>query len=201
MGMNFEELKAAVPIEKAINMLGLKGKWTGQQWRGICPACKGNSQRSLALDAQRGLFTCFSTKPWTRGSIIKLVCHVRGLDPKAQALEAAEAIAQHFGIPIGAATAPQRPEPGTNPAASPANGKPGIESVAATLIPEHELVQALELSPEQAAALGIGFRKTGGSLSGRVLIPVRTQSGEPVCYVGWHPEKDPPLKFGKINLP
>lgn len=191
--LGFKELKGLFPVSRpTIGRL---------EWRGACPACNSQGKRTLQLSAERGIFTCFATKPWTRGSIIKLVCHVRGLDPKGQALEAAEAIAKHFGIPIGAATAPQRPEPGTNPAAPPANGKPGIENVAATLIAEHELVQALEISVEQARTLGIGFRKGGGSLSGRVLIPVRLPTGEPVCYVGWHPEKTPTLKFGKINLP
>jgi hypothetical protein len=63
---------------------------------------------------------------------------------------------------------------------------------------EHPLVQGLNLTPEAAAKLKIGYKPTG-LLTGRVVFPLYAEDehGKPklVSYMGWHPDKDPPLEF------
>jgi len=202
MKLDFEEIKAAAPLDAVATFLGLELIKRGISFRTRCPnpACKTNNPRAIVITPSTGQWYCFGSKVGGK-TPVNFVCHIRGLDPRTQAMDAAKLLADQFlASPKGIGTVPTIPEGRTN-GPTPANGKPGIEHVATTLIHEHELVQALDVSPDQAKALGIGFRKSGGSLSGRVLIPVRTEKGEPVCYVGWHPEKDPPLKFGRINLP
>lgn len=202
MKLDFKEIRERVPLLDAARFLGLelKAESSGAVFRTKCPACNRNTPRSLSVTPHLGRFACFANGKHNapRGDVIELVAHCRGVPQRA----AAELLAQHFGlVPNGQPTVPQRPEAGTNrPTASPGQ-KPGVESVHGKLTFDHPHVRDWTgLSAEDAERLGVGWRQSGGSLSGRLLIPLRLQTGEPVGYLGYHPGKDPVLKAGKITL-
>src|SRR4051794_28208241 len=93
--MTFEEIKAAVSIEQAIQMLGLQLKRKGFQLRGLCPACKGGGDHPLAITLEgyyKGTFRCFVANQ--SGDCIGLVAHALGIKQG----DAAEKIKRHFGL-------------------------------------------------------------------------------------------------------
>ena len=55
--IDFAELKTRVRIEDVFPMLDLDLKFSGDQWRGVCPACQ-SGERSLVVRAARATF------PW-----------------------------------------------------------------------------------------------------------------------------------------
>src|SRR3712207_779312 len=110
----FAEIKAKVRIEDVATMLDLEIKKEASTLRAPCPACQSKNPRAIMIVVGTQSFHCWAAKGEKTGSdLIALVAHVRGIDTQAAALE----IAEHFGIPSGKATAPQRPEAGTNPPA------------------------------------------------------------------------------------
>lgn len=67
------------------------------------------------------------------------------------------------------------------------------------LLAKHPQVQALGISEEHAARIGIGYAPRG-TLVGRVAIPVRDAQGKLLCYAGYGENLKPRLKFGKVRL-
>jgi hypothetical protein len=61
---------------------------------------------------------------------------------------------------------------------------------------EHEAVQALGLTPEQAKRLGIGYSPKG-TMCGRVCFGIRDETGKLICYMGIGLHLDPKIKFPK----
>ena len=194
MKLDFEELKAAAPLDQVAIFLGLELKREKQTFRSGCPACKTTNPRAIVITPATGQWYCFGSRVGGK-TPVNFACHIRGLDPKTQAREAAQLLADHFlSPPQGIETVPTKPE-----AAAQAATPPGIGNVASYLVYDHDTVKALGLDEPTARALGIGFAPKG-MMSGRVAIPIRAQDGSPICYVGYSAGKDPQLKLGKINL-
>lgn len=186
---DFATLKARLSFEEVIAHLRLPMTLKDGKYRGVCPACQSSTNRALVVTPERGAY-CFDAKKG--GDIIWLASHVQkiGVRQAAEALDQAFPASAAPSPATGAATVPERTE----------TGQPsGIAAVASRLVFEHPLVQALGLDAETAKALGVGFAARG-SLGSRVLIPIRTENGEPVTYIGYAPDKTPVLKLGKINL-
>lgn len=74
----------------------------------------------------------------------------------------------------------------------------GLEPLA-YLETKHPAVEALGITHEQAAHIGIGYAARG-TLIGRVAIPIRDQEGKLICYAGYAEHLKPRLKFGKLRL-
>jgi hypothetical protein len=89
--VDFEALKARVKIEQTIPLLGLKLRQHGDQYRGLCPACKQGGDRALAINSGKQSYYCFSQRKG--GDLIALVAHVRGMIQK----DAAAYLDQQFG--------------------------------------------------------------------------------------------------------
>ena len=73
--IDFQELKARVSIEQAIQILGLQLKPAGNQLRGPCPTCKTGGDRVLVVSPSKGMFYCHAGQ--TGGDQIALVAHVK----------------------------------------------------------------------------------------------------------------------------
>jgi len=197
MKLDFKELRERVSLLDAAHFLGLEMKQDGATRRTACPACQSKNPRSLSITPSVGRFGCFARGKQNapHGDVIEFVAHVRSVSQR----DAAELLAQHFGLPNGQPTVPQRPEAAAQAATA---SKPGIESVHGKLQFDHANVfNWTGLSAKAAEALGIGWRQSGGSLAGRVNIPLRLVTGEPVAYLGYNPDKDPVIKLGTITLP
>lgn len=178
--VNFAALKAAVTITEVCEAFDIEVKGNGLQQRGQCPMCMG-SDRELAINARDSSWYCHAAK--LGGDTIALIAHTEGVRMK----EAAEMIAERCGF---------NPETGKNGSKSkdrPNNEPKGFdpEKIAAQLIYEHEAVQALGLSPEQAAELWIGY-KAKGVHHGSVVFPLY-RDGQCAGFAGY--------KGGEIKLP
>lgn len=99
--IDFEALKASVPIEEAAQLLGLDLKQNGSQLRGPCPSCKSSDPRTLVITPSKAVFFCF--KAQKGGDVIALAAHIRQENVK----EAAAFLAGGFGNPT-TSTVPTR---------------------------------------------------------------------------------------------
>ena len=62
------------------------------------------------------------------------------------------------------------------------------------LEPLHPSVSALGFTEEVAKAVGIGYAPKG-TMKGRCLIPLRTEEGKLVGYIGFNPALEPQFKL------
>lgn len=183
--MDFQDIKARIRIEDAIPFLGLNLKrTTNGQLRGKCPACDSDNERALVVTPSKGAY-CFNEK--RGGDLLWLVSHVKGIGVR----QAAQELAAHF------LTEPQEPrrskQSGTGAAKESQQATGNV-----TLMPLSYLdhSQAFGLDEETAKALGIGFAAKG-LMRSRIAIPIRTDTGKLVGYVGIEPDADVklPTKF------
>lgn len=187
MYIEFEDLKAKVPIEKVVQMLGLTMKRKPADLRSPCPTCRSGGDNALSVTTTgkyANTFTCWAIKKPTRGDCIGLAAHILNLDNQ----QAAEKIAKHFGFD-SASTAPS-PRPDKETGTPSAKGMPALDD----LDPFHEDLEALGISPATANALGIGHRDKG-TLGAGVHIPLRDDQGVLVGYMRVNLDDPVPFKF------
>jgi DNA primase len=166
--IDFAALKEAVTIAQVADMLGLRMKQNGPQWRSACPQCGAGGERALAVNTDKQSFFCFSDNKG--GDLIACVAHIRGCSQR----EAAAEIAEHFKV--------GQPQPAKAAAATP---KPSSGGMAALdyLEHSHEAVQVLGFDAETAQALGIGYAGKG-LMRGTIAVPIRLEDGTLAGYIG-----------------
>src|ERR1700687_2786311 len=82
--VDFAEIKAANPIEKVAELLGIEvTKQRNGQLRGCCPIHGGNDPRGFGITPAKGLWYCF--KGCGGGDQLALVAKVKKLSPKEAA--------------------------------------------------------------------------------------------------------------------
>lgn len=172
--VDFSKLKQEADIERVIiDMLGisdLKGK--GHQLRGPCPIHGSESDRTLVVTPNKGLWHCFGG--CGGGDVIAFVSKYRDISAK----EAAQEIHEWLHGPEvqkeqhKTEKRPQKP-------AEPDKGMKPLDY----LQPEHEAVQALGVETETADAFGAGHAPKG-IMRGRFAIPVYDRQGTLVAYCG-----------------
>lgn len=168
----FDEVKRLANILQVADWLRLPLRNNRCQ----CPRNEGD-KREIAITPHRDLYHCFGCE--VGGDQISLAAHVLGIDQK----EAALAIQKHFHGYVPKAVERKLPKGGLD-----------------YLEPEHQLVQALNIAPEIAAAIGIGYAGRG-TLAGRVLFPLRDERGRLYGYVGFRADREPYLKVGRLEAP
>lgn len=186
--IDFQALKSAVSFADAVDKLGLQLKQSGNQWRGECPACKSGGDRALVVTEGKGYF-CFSAQKG--GDVIALAAHILEVSVK----DAAVFLAGDGKVITSKSTSTSSQEvcqPAAAPQPAPETDNK-LEKVAARLLHEHPEVQALGLTPEKAAELGIGYDKRG-VLKGRVLFPLYVD-GELSGFMGFARDLQPLIKF------
>lgn len=164
--IDFAEIKSRFTIEQVAEKLGLVLKASGKTMRGQCPACKGG-HRELAVTPGRG-FYCWDAREG--GDLLQLIAHVRGCEvmEAARWLDGGTSSREY-------SSSKKETVPGTDEE----RGMRPLEY----LEPEHPAVEALGFTPEDAAALGIGYASRG-TMKGNVLIPIRLADGTLTGYVG-----------------
>lgn len=184
--IDFNELKAALPIDQAAELLGLTLKQEGSQFRTACPKCQSGGDRAIVLTPSKGLYYCFSSKKG--GDVIGLAAHVLGVKDA----DAAHYLANQLGtetvpdrdtvlISKSRATAPQKTEGGKQPAPF------DPQKFAAKLVYSEE-VKELGISEEDAARLGVGFHPQRK----KVYFCLRNPDGSTSGYVSF---------VGQLSLP
>lgn len=181
--ISFEEVKANVRIEDAMQRLGLDMRKSGpDQYRGVCPTCKTGGERALSVNTAKRSFYCFPAR--AGGDVIGLTAHIQGLSQK----EAAEWL-------VGTVHSAQsrEAEAHSSPSPTPAQGFQPLDY----LEPSHDAVDAVGFPADVAEAVGIGFAPKG-ILRGLVAVPVRLPDGQLIGYIGidqaklpnqWHLER------------
>jgi hypothetical protein len=180
--LDFAELKQRVSIEQVASWIGARLKPHGPQLRGPCPICKAGGDRAFVITPAKGCYYCFGDCK-KGGDAIQLVANAKDLSVK----DAAEAIAQHFGL------APKATVPDHSPQPQAAQEK-GVLKPLDYLQPDHETVHALGLSQETAASFGLGYAAKG-ILRGRVGVPIRDGAGVLLAYCGIATAKEQSPQF------
>lgn len=171
--IDFEEVKAANPIEQVVERLGLTLKKTGQQLRGPCPSGEGG-ERAFVITPAKQVWYSFALQKG--GDVLALVQLVNDCTPK----EAAHFLA---GDTVPLERRSQRPS-------KQSEAERGFRPLD-YLDPDHAAVEALGMAPEDAAALGWGYAPRG-VLRGTVAVPIRLEDGTLVGYIGIEECKLPP---------
>jgi CHC2 zinc finger len=178
--LDFAEIKSRVSLEQVMQMLDLRLKRSGNQYRGSCPV-HGGGDRTLVVTPTEGFF-CFAEKKG--GDQIALYAHVQSCNN----YDAAAALQQHFRI-----AAPEKPVPEKT---AKTTGNSGELEPLTYLQHEHEILDLLGLPPAVCKALGAGFAAKGLMLN-RIAIPLRLENGKLIGYLGvaTKPDQVPLLKF------
>jgi hypothetical protein len=198
--VDFPAIKEAIDMEMAIEFLGLhiSGQDNPNQVRAPCPACKRGGDRALSISTEKNVFTCMAAKhagQRTGSDVIALVAHVRGVGMR----EAGELLQEQFLTATDTRTATrtstssQRREPQENKKAPATPGLTPLDY----LDHAHEAVEALGLSADDAERLGAGYAGKG-VLRGLVAIPLRTEDGLLVGYLGCSEGRTGKLHFPNI---
>lgn len=180
MRIDFQEVKARVPVEEAAKVLlpDLK-ECNGEvhQFRASCPTCRAGGDRAIAVTPGRGYF-CNADK--RGGDVIGMVSHVQGVSVR----QAAEWLVDRFvSLTPPQAPQPQAPRPpAPAPVAAPEPEPEGLQPLK-NLDAAHEAVKALKLPQDVAEALGAGYCSKG-LMKGKVAVPLRLPSGKLVGYIG-----------------
>ena len=159
--LDFDEIKSNMTIGEVVEILGLDMKQSGKQLRGQCPVCGGND-RGLVVTPEKGVFYCFTNQKG--GDLIALAAHINECGMR----DAAEFIHSSSTVP------PEKvKETNHNEKLQPL---PYLEY-------DHPAVVALDLDPDKAEELGIGYAPKGVA-RGNVAIPVRDEHGHLHGYLG-----------------
>jgi len=169
--IDFEEVKAANPIETVAERLGLELKKAGNQLRGPCPSGEGG-ERSLVVTPNKAVWYSFALEKG--GDVLALVQLVNDCSAK----EAAQYLSD---------TVPSEKAERSSPKREAERGFRPLDYLKA----DHPAVEALGMEPEDAEALGIGYAPRG-TLRGTVAIPIRLEDGTLSGYIGITEAKLPP---------
>ena len=189
--LDFQQLKEAFDFDDAIEFLGLKLNAENNQLRGKCPACNSGGARGLVITPGRGYF-CFGAKKG--GDQIALVAHVKGIGMR----DAAMLIQEELVPAVPASTRTSRTVPDKHPERD--DSAANQLAVLDYLQHDHEMVQAIGFTAEDAEALGIGYCAKG-TLRGHVAVPVRLEDGTLSGYVGIDDAKLPTRWHGLNIVP
>jgi hypothetical protein len=176
MFIDYQELKQKLCIEEAVEYLDLELAPEGNQLRGACTACFGD-ERSLVITPDKGVFYCFKAK--RGGDLLSLAAHIMQVSVK----EAAAYLV----------TCMDGTEPVKEPDAPvPLNEPKEVRTLEPLKHLDYEN-DAIDLPPDTAQALGVGYAKRG-MMRGRVVFPLYRE-GTLVGYVGYSPND------GNLKLP
>jgi hypothetical protein len=182
--INYNDVKQRVSLEDVAQMLGLQLKKDGSGFRCACPAHSGGD-RTLVVTPGKG-FYCQGEKKG--GDQIQLYAHVM----KCTNYEAAETILRNIG---DSPEAKEAPSPAHK--AEPDGRRESLQPLD-YLVTSHPVAELLGLSAATLEALG-GRYAPRGSMTGRILIPLRMDDGRLVGYLGIATSEDqePLLRFPK----
>ncbi len=188
--VDFAAVKEAVSFSDAIELLDLKLRQSGNQWRGFCPTCKGSNERALVITDGRG-FYCFSDHKG--GDVIALAAHVLNLGVK----QAAQELAERAGIVQVPSTRTRNSTRSTVPEGE---GEAGSKlSPLSYLEPDHEAVVAIGFDPEWCKTYGVGYAPRG-VVRGSVAVPFRDERGVLLGYLGVQELTYIPADFQTNNI-
>ena len=183
--VDFATVKEQVPIEQAIERLGLSLKQRNGQWRGPCPTCQSGGERALVVTPAKRAFYCFGGR--VGGDVIAFVAHIRDCSMK----DAAEFLAEGNSTSTNTSIASRNStSSGTVPEE---RSKEGVRNLRPLtyLQPGHEAVLEMGLEEDTCVSFGAGYAPKG-IMRGRLAIPIHDWNGNLVAYCGRTVTQDSP---------
>lgn len=169
--VDFKSIRDTVDIIRVAEWLGIKltKRFMGEQMRAECPM-NGGGKRALVITPSINRYYCFANECREGGDAVQLTAKVlkiplRDAALKLQAQFLNGTYRQDF------------------------SSQEKLAKVEEKLAYEHDCVQALGFSPEQARALGIGYM-AGGTMPKRLLVPIRNREGDTLGFIGLSPDAD-----------
>jgi DNA primase len=199
--VDFGTLKANVPIAAVLDKYGVQYKQPNKEYlRADCPLPSHTSKESkgsFAVNLTKNIWCCKSTScnqvaKKKGGDVLDFVALMEG----APVLAAAKKLVEWF--PQDNAKAPASTGRGPNESgafensanSTPVSAKNPDNTTNQPLsfelkgIGYHAYLEARGISKDLAEKFGVGFFPGKGSMSGRVVIPIRDENGSLVAYAG-----------------
>ena len=163
--VDFKNVRDTVDIVRVAEWLGLtlSKRFMAEQLRCECPV-NGGGKRALVITPSINRYYCFANECREGGDSVQLAAKVLKIPMRDAALKLQS---QFLNGTYRQDFTPQEK----------------LAKVEDKLVFEHDEVQKLGLSPEQAKTLGIGWMP-GGTMPKKLLLPVRTREGDCIGYVG-----------------
>ncbi|MGH8526132.1 MAG: CHC2 zinc finger domain-containing protein [Gammaproteobacteria bacterium] len=179
--VDFHALKEAVSLEAVLCHYQVPGlRRRRRQLEGCCPIHRGKRDDSFRASLSKNVFHCFACQ--AHGNVLDFVAAME----QCSVREAAARLQQWFGVTGPAALA--RPAPGSARERELVREKEGCNpplGFALTGVDHaHPYLEQRGIDRATAAEFGVGFYGAPGLMSGRIVIPIRNQSGEIVAYAG-----------------
>ena len=92
--IDFDHLKAQLPMARVVDQLGLRLRGAGMQRRGPCPIHRGDGRgRTFSVHLGDNVFHCFDARCAAKGDVIDLWARVKGMTLRDAALDLMETFA------------------------------------------------------------------------------------------------------------
>ena len=165
MALNYDKIKAELPIERVLSKydLHVNLKRSGSQLYGSCPVHGGDNPRAFSVNLDKNLWNCFTH--CRGGSVIDLLMAIEKVDARG-------AVKLGYDL-LGIDYQDRRLiESGLRPL-----------EFHLTLDHEHPYLKARNIDHETARYFDIGYCGKG-IMAGRVAIPIHDDGGKLVAYCG-----------------
>ncbi len=228
--IDFGAVKSAVSMTQVLEryglLAGMRSTHNGDSYEGSCPIHKGSSPDQFKVSVSKNCWNCFS-ECQCGGNVLDFVAKMESITPleaahrlnewfnlnldKQQPPPAASSPPRNGrrtisaapttgtnGHQSGHANAPPQSEPEDEPTDE-GGSNPPLKFQLRNLATDHAYFHERSLAPETVAEFGLGFCPKG-TMSGRIVIPIRNPAGELVGYCGRWPGI-PPEERPKYKLP
>jgi DNA primase len=191
--LDFGQVKEGADFEQILRHYRLPAWGYGKQRSTLCPFHK-DSRPSCSIHLERNVFNCFGCG--AHGSVLDFVARIENLSLP----EAAGRIADICGL-SHLSQAPRAKPRWAERHERDATDRP-LEplSYELTLDPSHPYLAERGVGPEVAATFGLGYC-SGGTMRGRICIPIHDQRGALVAYAGRWASNELPEGVQKYHLP
>ena len=163
--VDIKHVRDTVDIVRVAEWLGLQltKKVFSEQLRAPCPVHDGG-KRALVVTPSISRYYCFANECREGGDAVQLTANVLKIPMRDAALK----LQSQFLNGTYRQDFTQQEK---------------LAKVEEKLVFEHEEVQKLGLTPDQAKQLGIGWMQ-GGTMPKKLLLPVRSRDGDCIGYIG-----------------
>lgn len=170
MNVDFKVLRDALDIARVADWLNIEltKRFMSSEMRGPCPV-HGGGKRALVINTKLNRWSCWAPecrrdKDLASGDAIALAAKILKIPVRDAAVQLQS---RFLNTTYRKDFTPSE----------------RLAKVEEKLQYEHEEVQRLGLTPDQARTLGIGWMP-GGTMPKKLLLPVRTREGDCIGYVG-----------------
>lgn len=190
--VDFQAIKRNVGMLQILEHYGILARFHRSvgALRGPCPIHQGHNKTQFRVSLTKNCWNCFGDCQGG-GGVIDFVAKMERTDPRQAAL----LIRGWFDV----ARLPKLAPRAHDLASREPRKNPPLKFVLSPLDHRHPYLKARGLSAESTRTFGVGYCSMG-TMAGRIVIPIHSESGQLVAYVGRWPGL-PPQERPKYKLP